>query len=103
MKNTYACVSLSLLPSGDSVFLVCKRGDLLLVEKDEKYSLDENLIKATNQRTGTIGVTYKDTVQFLPTLSRPSEEMLVEFPLHVTLFSYLLFAQEEKGRNICCL
>ncbi|XP_039999659.1 unconventional myosin-VIIa-like, partial [Xiphias gladius] len=60
----------------DPMFLICKRGDLLLVEKDEEYSSEENWIKATNQRTSGSGVVYKDTVQFLPTLSRPTEEML---------------------------
>lgn len=73
------------------MFLICKRGDLLQVEKDEEYSSEENWIKATNQRTSGSGVVYKDTVQFLPTLSRPTEEMLVEFPLPLLLFSYLLF------------
>lgn len=61
------------------MLLVCKRGDLLLVEKDEESSPDVNLIRATNQRTGSTGAVYKDWLQYLPTLSRPSEEMLVEF------------------------
>lgn len=79
------------VPTDDPMFLVCKRGDLLLVEKDEEYSPEETWIKATNQRTSSSGAVYKDTVQFLPTLTRPTEDMLVEFPLHLILFSSLLF------------
>lgn len=64
------------------------------MEKDEIYSRDGNLIRATNQQTYISGVAFKNTVQFLPTLSRPSEEMLVEWPLHVVLLSDLLFLQD---------
>lgn len=58
------------------MFLVCKRGDLLKVERDEENPT-ENWIRAVNQRTGDSGAVYQDTVQFLPTLSRPTEEILV--------------------------
>uniref|UniRef100_A0A4W6BYZ4 Myosin VIIBb n=1 Tax=Lates calcarifer TaxID=8187 RepID=A0A4W6BYZ4_LATCA len=88
------------VPTDDPMFLVCKRGDLLLVEKDEEYSPEETWIKATNQRTSSSGAVYKDTVQFLPTLTRPTEDMLVEFPLHLILFSSLLFgASKGVGRE----
>uniref|UniRef100_A0A3B4WNT7 Unconventional myosin-VIIa-like n=1 Tax=Seriola lalandi dorsalis TaxID=1841481 RepID=A0A3B4WNT7_SERLL len=72
-KHASLCVS---APSDDPMFLVCKRGDLLLVEKDEDYSHEESWIKASNQRTGSSGVVYKDTIQFLPTLTSPTEEVL---------------------------
>uniref|UniRef100_A0A665UHB9 Myosin VIIBb n=1 Tax=Echeneis naucrates TaxID=173247 RepID=A0A665UHB9_ECHNA len=42
----------------------------------EEYSHEENLIKATNQRTSSSGVVSTDTVKFLPTLTRPPEDML---------------------------
>lgn len=83
------CVSLA-LSTDDPMFLVFKRGDLLLVEKDEQSSPDKNWFRATNQRTSSSGAVYKDAVQFLPTLNRPTEEMLVELPLFVIPFNYLL-------------
>lgn len=85
------CTYFTSLPASadDPMFLVCKRGDLLLAEKDDKYSPEENWIKATNEQTGISGAVYKDTLQFLPTLSRPTDEMLVELLL-------LLLVSERK-------
>uniref|UniRef100_A0A3B5B673 FERM domain-containing protein n=1 Tax=Stegastes partitus TaxID=144197 RepID=A0A3B5B673_9TELE len=66
-------------------FLVCKRGDLLLIEKDDEASPEQDWITAHNQRTDRSGAVYKRTVLFLPTLDRPTNEMLVEFPLPLIL------------------
>uniref|UniRef100_A0A3B4TMB3 Unconventional myosin-VIIa-like n=1 Tax=Seriola dumerili TaxID=41447 RepID=A0A3B4TMB3_SERDU len=74
--SVYAVAQQDTSKPDDPMFLVCKRGDLLLVEKDEDYSHEESWIKASNQRTGSSGVVYKDTIQFLPTLTRPTEELL---------------------------
>uniref|UniRef100_A0A3Q3J003 Myosin VIIBb n=1 Tax=Monopterus albus TaxID=43700 RepID=A0A3Q3J003_MONAL len=74
-RSVYALVQQD---ANDPRFLICKQGDLLLVEKDGPYSPEENLITATNQRTSSTGSIYKDTVQYLPTLTRPTEEVLVE-------------------------
>ncbi|XP_061549605.1 unconventional myosin-VIIa-like isoform X2 [Phycodurus eques] len=62
--------------SDDPRFLVCKQGDLLLVENDRGYSSDKNLVKATNQKTNISGAIHKDAFTFLPTLSRPTDDML---------------------------
>nr|XP_020479722.1 unconventional myosin-VIIb-like [Monopterus albus] len=72
-RSVYALVQQD---ANDPRFLICKQGDLLLVEKDGPYSPEENLITATNQRTSSTGSIYKDTVQYLPTLTRPTEEVL---------------------------
>lgn len=61
----------------DPSFLVCKRGDLLLVEREDCPSADVNWVRATNQRTNSSGAIYRDFLLFLPTLSRPSEDVLV--------------------------
>ncbi|XP_029380560.1 unconventional myosin-VIIb-like, partial [Echeneis naucrates] len=76
LRSVYAVAQQDADKPDDPVFLTCKRGDLLLVEKDEEYSHEENLIKATNQRTSSSGVVSTDTVKFLPTLTRPPEDML---------------------------
>lgn len=73
-NNTYACAT----SSGDLAFLVCKQGDLLLVEKDRSLSAANRTFRATNQRTRSSGLVLKDVLQFLPTLSRPSDETLVK-------------------------
>ncbi|XP_044074657.1 unconventional myosin-VIIb-like [Siniperca chuatsi] len=75
-RSVYALAQQDASKPDDPMLLVCKRGDLLQVEKDEQCSPDENWIRATNQRTSSSGMVSKNTVQFLPTLSRPTEEML---------------------------
>lgn len=66
------------------MFLVCERGDLLLVEREDHPSADAAWIRATNQRTRRSGAVYRDLLLFLPTLSRPSEDVLVQFVLSQT-------------------
>ncbi|KAM7378916.1 hypothetical protein PAMP_004505 [Pampus punctatissimus] len=73
-RSMFALVQHDVNKPDNPTFMVCKRGDLLLVEKE--YSTDESWIKATNQRTSSSGAVYKETVKFLPTLSKPTEEML---------------------------
>eukprot|EP00064_Thunnus_orientalis_P004684 superscaffoldBa00000434_g4696 len=75
-RSVFALVQQDTNKPDDPMFVVCKRGDLLLVEKDEECSPDESWLKVTNQRTSSSGAVYKDTVQFLPTLTRPNDETL---------------------------
>uniref|UniRef100_A0A8D3D1Y2 Myosin VIIBb n=1 Tax=Scophthalmus maximus TaxID=52904 RepID=A0A8D3D1Y2_SCOMX len=79
--SVYALAQQDTSRPDDPTFLVCKRGDLLLVEKDEDDPPEGNWFRATNQRTDSSGAVDKDTVQFLPTLTRPTEEMLVDVQL----------------------
>uniref|UniRef100_A0A3B3UW20 Unconventional myosin-VIIa-like n=1 Tax=Poecilia latipinna TaxID=48699 RepID=A0A3B3UW20_9TELE len=74
-RSVYAVVQQDVPKQDDPVYLVCKRGDLLLVEKDG-YPPDSNLLRAVNQRTKSSGVVYKDKMEFLPTLTEPPEDML---------------------------
>uniref|UniRef100_H3CR28 Myosin VIIBb n=1 Tax=Tetraodon nigroviridis TaxID=99883 RepID=H3CR28_TETNG len=64
--------------SENPTFLRCKRGDLLLVAGTHHWSAGGQLIRATNQRTDSSGVVFRHRLLFLPTLSRPSEDQLVQ-------------------------
>ncbi|XP_074506568.1 unconventional myosin-VIIb-like isoform X1 [Sebastes fasciatus] len=75
-RSVYALAQHDASKIDDPTFLVCKRGDLLQLEEDEGSSPDKNWINATNQRSGASGAVYKDTMQFLPTLERPNDDML---------------------------
>ncbi|XP_053294879.1 unconventional myosin-VIIa [Pleuronectes platessa] len=75
-RSVYALAQQDINGPDDPMVLDCKRGDLLLVEKDEYYSPKETWLRATNQRTGDSVRAHRDSVQFLPTLTRPSEETL---------------------------
>uniref|UniRef100_A0A3P8U3G5 Myosin VIIBb n=1 Tax=Amphiprion percula TaxID=161767 RepID=A0A3P8U3G5_AMPPE len=74
-RSVYALVQ-EAIKSDDPMFLVCKRGDLLLVDKDES-SRDRDWIRARNERTGDSGAVYKRMIEYLPTLTKPTDAMLV--------------------------
>lgn len=71
------CVHVSAATDG-SMYLACKRGDLLQVDRD-KHSPDEKLFRATNHNTNSSGLVSKDTLQFLPTLTKPSADVMVQY------------------------
>ncbi|XP_022050985.2 unconventional myosin-VIIb-like [Acanthochromis polyacanthus] len=73
-RSVYALAQ-EAIKTDDPMFLVCKRGDLLLVEKDES-SHERDWIRARNERTGDSGAIYKRMIQYLPTLTKPTDEML---------------------------
>ncbi|KAM6920340.1 unconventional myosin-VIIb-like isoform 1-T1 [Lycodopsis pacificus] len=76
-RSVYALAQQDASQPDDPMFVVCKRGDLLLVEKDvPSSSSDKNLMEVTNQRTGASGAVRRDTVHFLPTLEKPTDIML---------------------------
>ncbi|CAJ1071655.1 unconventional myosin-VIIa-like [Xyrichtys novacula] len=75
-RSMFAVAQQNTTKQGDQKLLACKRGDLLLVEKEKDYPPKDKLINATNQRTSNRGTVHMDSVQFLPTLNEPSEDML---------------------------
>ncbi|XP_077580422.1 unconventional myosin-VIIb-like isoform X2 [Stigmatopora nigra] len=75
-RSVFALAEQDFNKTDDPTFLVCKQGDLLLIENLQENSFDKNVVKATNQKTTISGSIYKDALQFLPTLTRPTDEML---------------------------
>ncbi|XP_039878393.1 unconventional myosin-VIIb-like isoform X1 [Simochromis diagramma] len=74
-RSVFATAQQDSSKSDDPLFLVCKRGDLLQVDK-EKSAPNESCFIATNKRTGSSGAVYKKILLFLPTLTEPTSEML---------------------------
>ncbi|KAB5550675.1 hypothetical protein PHYPO_G00056580 [Pangasianodon hypophthalmus] len=108
----------------DPTFLNCKKGDLINIIKDGEYAPEGGWINGRNERTEQSGAVSKDTIMILPTLSRPSddilallnpnqrklvltappkEEMSTERVAHISLkeFSYEYFREpgKEAGRQ----
>uniref|UniRef100_A0A3B3D6D1 Myosin VIIBb n=1 Tax=Oryzias melastigma TaxID=30732 RepID=A0A3B3D6D1_ORYME len=65
----------------DPMCLACKRGDLLMVRKDDNKSSKQGWVQAVNKRSKTSGSVKEENILFLPTLTEPTEEMLVEMLL----------------------
>ncbi|XP_034411330.1 unconventional myosin-VIIa-like [Cyclopterus lumpus] len=75
-RSVYALAQQDASRLDDPTFQVCKQGDLLFIEKDAKGSPGKDWMNVTNQRTSASGAVHKDTVQFLPTLEKPTDVML---------------------------
>lgn len=61
----------------DPDFLVYRRGDLLELHRDRNFSEDDRWIHATNERTSQSGAVSTDAIIILPTVTRPTEDTLV--------------------------
>ncbi|KAL2082104.1 hypothetical protein ACEWY4_021922 [Coilia grayii] len=60
----------------DPDFLVYRRGDVLLLHRDEEFSQESGWLTATNERTGQSGAVSEDAVTILPTMIRPTDDTL---------------------------
>uniref|UniRef100_A0A3Q1HJF5 Myosin VIIBb n=1 Tax=Anabas testudineus TaxID=64144 RepID=A0A3Q1HJF5_ANATE len=96
-RSKYALALQDANKTDDPMFLSCKRGDLLVLNKDDQNRSEDDWVTATNHRTRSDGAVRRDTLQFLPTLYMPTEELLVRLLLRPILFT--LCAQEDNKRR----
>uniref|UniRef100_A0A3B3QZ85 Si:ch73-194h10.2 n=1 Tax=Paramormyrops kingsleyae TaxID=1676925 RepID=A0A3B3QZ85_9TELE len=75
-RSLYAVTLQESTKQDDSTFLNYKKGDLILIIKDEEYSSNHGWIKGKNERTGQTGAVSTDAVLVLPTLKKPTNEVL---------------------------
>lgn len=61
----------------DQTFLSFKKAELILLIKDDEFSAERGWLKGKNERTGDIGAVPVDAVLILPTLIKPTNEVLV--------------------------
>ncbi|KAI5099410.1 unconventional myosin-VIIa isoform X2 [Silurus meridionalis] len=60
----------------DSMLLSCKKGDLINIIKDGEFAPEGCWINGMNDRTGQTAAVSTDNIMILPTLSRPSDDLL---------------------------
>ncbi|XP_022527923.2 unconventional myosin-VIIb [Astyanax mexicanus] len=75
-RSVYAVTMQDITRQDDATYLSCKKGDLLCIINDGEYSKDGGWIKGQNERTGQSGAVSTDAIMILPTMSRPSDEIL---------------------------
>ncbi|XP_063056384.1 unconventional myosin-VIIa [Engraulis encrasicolus] len=75
-RSEYAVTLQEVGKQEDSTYLSFKRGELLLLIKDQDHQPDRGWLKCKNERTGQIGAVPTDAVLILPTLTKPSKEVL---------------------------
>ncbi|KAK3531122.1 hypothetical protein QTP70_012102 [Hemibagrus guttatus] len=75
-RSDYAVAVQDSSRQDDATFLSCKKGDLINIIKDGEYAPEGGWINGRNDRTGQTGAVSTDTITILPTLSRPSNDIL---------------------------
>uniref|UniRef100_A0A4W4H1U9 Myosin VIIBb n=1 Tax=Electrophorus electricus TaxID=8005 RepID=A0A4W4H1U9_ELEEL len=76
-RSVYAVVQQDINRPDDATLLSCRKGDLIYIIKDGEYSPKEGWMKGQNEKTGQSGAISTDAIMILPTLSRPSDEILM--------------------------
>ncbi|CAL8309973.1 unnamed protein product [Lota lota] len=75
-RSQYA-VTLKDASSPDDVTLLSfKKGELLVLLKDEEFSPERGWVKARNDRTGKTGAVPAEAILILPTLSKPTNQVM---------------------------
>uniref|UniRef100_A0A8C7GIQ5 Unconventional myosin-VIIa-like n=1 Tax=Oncorhynchus kisutch TaxID=8019 RepID=A0A8C7GIQ5_ONCKI len=75
-RSQYA-VALQEVNQDDPTFLSFKKGELIVLIKDDELTVGRGWIKGKNERTGKTGAVPTDAVLVLPTLTKPTNEVMV--------------------------
>lgn len=72
-----AVIKWGLSISDDPTLLSLKKAELILLIKDSELSSNRGWVMGQNERTGKQGAVPTDAIYILPTLTKPSNEVLV--------------------------
>lgn len=72
-----ALLTIFYLFTDDPTFLNFKKGELIIIIKDDEFSQQRSWIKGKNERTKQIGAVPIDAILILPTLCKPTNEVMV--------------------------
>uniref|UniRef100_A0A3B1IXS3 Si:ch73-194h10.2 n=1 Tax=Astyanax mexicanus TaxID=7994 RepID=A0A3B1IXS3_ASTMX len=76
-RSLYAVALQEVNRQDDPTFLSFKKGELILLIKDDDFSPSRGWLKGQNERTGQKGAVPTETILILPTLSKPTNESLI--------------------------
>ncbi|KAI4892023.1 hypothetical protein NFI96_034232 [Prochilodus magdalenae] len=75
-RSMYAVALQEVNRQDDPTFLSFKKGELILLIKDDDFSPSRGWLKGQNERTGQKGAVPTDAILVLPTLTKPTNEVL---------------------------
>ncbi|KAK0137915.1 Unconventional myosin-VIIa [Merluccius polli] len=75
-RSQYAVTLKDVSSPGDETLLSFKKGELLVLLKDDEFSLERGWLKARNDHTGKTGAVPTEAILILPTLSKPTNEVM---------------------------
>ncbi|KAJ8389610.1 hypothetical protein AAFF_G00118470 [Aldrovandia affinis] len=99
-RSEYAVALQEANRQDDPTFLSYKKGELLLIIKDNEFSPERGWMKCQNIRTGQVGAVSTDAILVLATLDKPTTEVLDL--LHLSpeqRKSIVQTAQKEEGNT----
>uniref|UniRef100_A0A8B9RG49 Si:ch73-194h10.2 n=1 Tax=Astyanax mexicanus TaxID=7994 RepID=A0A8B9RG49_ASTMX len=76
-RSLYAVALQEVNRQDDPTFLSFKKGELILLIKDDDFSPSRGWLKGQNERTGQKGAVPTETILILPTLTKPTNESLI--------------------------
>uniref|UniRef100_A0A670IHA4 Myosin VIIB n=1 Tax=Podarcis muralis TaxID=64176 RepID=A0A670IHA4_PODMU len=85
----------------DSTILAFKKGDLLILAKDrglEKSQGSQGWIYAQNERTGKSGLVSQDAIYVIPTVTKPSSQLLV-IPVQIDFLCYIFYLSQANVKS----
>ncbi|XP_076871226.1 unconventional myosin-VIIb [Brachyhypopomus gauderio] len=75
-RSQYAVALQEVNRQDDPTLLSFKKGELILLIKDDDFSPNRGWVKGQNERTGQKGAVPMDGILILPTLTKPTNEVL---------------------------
>ncbi|XP_074157821.1 unconventional myosin-VIIb [Sminthopsis crassicaudata] len=75
-RSLYAMAIRDKKSTEDPTILMHKRGDLLILSKDEELEFNDNWILAHNERTDKTGAVSFENIYIIPTIMKPTPEMM---------------------------
>ncbi|XP_056133744.1 unconventional myosin-VIIa [Lampris incognitus] len=75
-RSQYAVALKEVVRQDDPTFLSFKKGELIVIIKDDEFSQDSGWIKGKNEQTGQVGAVSTEAILVLPTLSKPTNEVM---------------------------
>uniref|UniRef100_A0A8C1G1D2 Si:ch73-194h10.2 n=1 Tax=Cyprinus carpio TaxID=7962 RepID=A0A8C1G1D2_CYPCA len=75
-RSQYAVTLQEINRQDDKTFLSFKKAELISLIKDDEFSVARGWLKGKNERTGEIGAVPAEAVLILPTLTKPTNEVL---------------------------
>ncbi|XP_057696428.1 unconventional myosin-VIIb isoform X2 [Corythoichthys intestinalis] len=96
-RSQYAVTLKEIDKPDDPTFLGFKKGELIIILKDNEFSQQRGWINGQNDRTGKTGAVPMEAILILPTLSKPSNEVMSLLNLSPNQRKTILANQKDNG------
>uniref|UniRef100_A0A8D3DLE7 Myosin VIIBa n=1 Tax=Scophthalmus maximus TaxID=52904 RepID=A0A8D3DLE7_SCOMX len=101
-RSRYAVALREVDRQDDPTFLSFKKGELIVIIKDDEFSQQRGWIKGQIESTKQTGAVPTDAVLILPTLNKPTNELMRLAPATLKEFSLEHFRYLENTHNLPC-